>query len=849
MGFVLLRTFDSPSTQFVNALNATADKPVRLSQSEAKHPQQKARALGPPETDGKLCMLLGWFLISFTGPAIAQTEFAHPAESAVFLTDTRKSDTSTSRTAGNFLVDTRGIEPERVIAESGLPLFTVDTRAGIASPYLITGTVRSRTGATIAGASILIKRYGQVFWEGASGPDGSFSPPALLAQNYTAVVTKVGYVTLAHSLGGSAGSGETLTLNLEPLRQAPLTQQTSQLATNAEKGTNTTTVILEADPEPQLMVFNGTNAFVNVTNLPLSKLNPAAMTIVLSHGWFSDTQSWALPLALLIKNHQTLAIPPNIVTWDWHNEADTLLPDATVALKQGKMLGAALRRKLGYEAYTQKLHFIGHSMGTLVNRYACDNAHQMGDGEGGDRHFDPALTKPHMTMLDEAEVSNILGSNVITAAQVKSYAVSIVGALAAAASADYRDWKSPIPATPTSWVDNYISMVGIQRPQTVNVFLTAPTIGFLNPIAAHAYAHQWYRDSVLTSVPPVGFLRSREAGGYFPPSGAGMAAGSLWYQDLSQNNPMMLVLDPNPTPLEANLSILGTYAIYTGATIGDTVTEAGVAIYQGANNTVHNVILDPYKTGLLYVGDKGGDLIIKTNNAYVHASEKIGEGIDAAKDKVSDIFDSLDPSWFVNKVSRSDFRIILGNSPPSNASLSRSISTVQTSSSNEPGAWVTVEVPKNAGLLQFDFMVTGEPSEDCIAAAVGGQNCFNLPAKFAPQGEVQSTDMMDISQYAGQTVELYFGLTGGTSTGCELAIDGIRFITIPQPTMVAETTATQVVLKWPAAAVGWQLESSEDLTSWTSVTVSEQTVVADGVITVSLPRVAEKCFYRLRRVD
>ncbi len=159
-----------------------------------------------------------------------------------------------------------------------------------------------------------------------------------------------------------------------------------------------------------------------------------------------------------------------------------------------------------------------------------------------------------------------------------------------------------------------------------------------------------------------------------------------------------------------------------------------------------------------------------------------------------------------------------------------------------------MHVPANAGMMAFDFTVTGEPLDDSIACAVNGQNVFTLPAKFAPDGSPVSTDMMDISAYAGQSVELFFGLVGGTSTNCQVAIDGIRFITIPQPKVGIAARGPNVAVKWPAAAIGWVLETSDTLApnSWLPVTMTGVTV-ASGVATIVQPMSGTRRFYRLRR--
>ena len=151
-------------------------------------------------------------------------------------------------------------------------------------------------------------------------------------------------------------------------------------------------------------------------------------------------------------------------------------------------------------------------------------------------------------------------------------------------------------------------------------------------------------------------------------------------------------------------------------------------------------------------------------------------------------------------------------------------------------------------MMAFDFAVTGDPVEDKIACAINDQNVFNLPAKFAPDGVPSSTDLIDVSRFAGQNIELFFGLAGGTSTNCEAAIDGIRFITMPNPKVGVVLSGPNIAVKWPAAAAGWTLESSETLEpgSWQPVpTTAAQ--VDQGVATIEQPTNTPKRFYRLRR--
>ena len=168
---------------------------------------------------------------------------------------------------------------------------------------------------------------------------------------------------------------------------------------------------------------------------------------------------------------------------------------------------------------------------------------------------------------------------------------------------------------------------------------------------------------------------------------------------------------------------------------------------------------------------------------------------------------------------------------------------------NQPAyAWLTVDVPAGAGFLAFDFTVTGDPKSDRIVCAINEQNVFSLAAKFAPSGVPSSTDLLDVSAYAGQTIELMFGLTGGISTDCEVAIDGIRFVTLPTPKVGVAASGLNIAVKWPAAASGWVLEATDSLTTPNCQPVPMTGVTVDqGVATVEQPVSEPTRFFRLRR--
>ena len=190
-----------------------------------------------------------------------------------------------------------------------------------------------------------------------------------------------------------------------------------------------------------------------------------------------------------------------------------------------------------------------------------------------------------------------------------------------------------------------------------------------------------------------------------------------------------------------------------------------------------------------------------------------------------------------------------GGSSPRNAGLSRNVT-----SNTDPSFWITLKVPENAGLLAFDFTVRGDLGDDSIVAAVAGKNIFHLPARYLTADLTQSSDMLDISEHAGQEVEFFFGLSGGTAqASAEAVIEGIRFITIPYPTLALENHGATVSLYWQAAASGWRLEASETMAadSWQGVEppTPESFTMTNGVNRLEEPRSSEKQYYRLRRTE
>ena len=790
------------------------------------------------------------FLIVLFASAVLAWAGVSYDESAVFAFNTRDDFSGLAAESAVFAFDTRLIDGLSAAATSGT--FSFNTRS-----LNFSGSVRTLAGVPVSGATITLQRSGTVFWQGTSGVNGAFSP-SVAPSNYTAVVAKAGFRTLIQNVAGSAGGAGTLDFFLAelPVASQPIdTNRVPPLGTTASGSV--------------LKVYVGESFVTNGT------LFPDRMTIVLCHGWTGNPADWALDMAQLITARLAPAQPPNIVVWDWHDAAAgnflSIAGKIDTAAKEGRSLGEALQQALG-AGYSQHVHFIGHSLGTIVNRYACDYLHaSFPPVERGSMNC-PApwiktQTTPHVTLLDEAEIANVGGTELVTSTLVSSIFAGVPEGVATAA----KNWKSPIPKD-ALWVDNYISLVGIQHEAAVNVCLLHAAQTNLNPRAAHAYSHQWYRQSVLPPAgvpdPAVGFARAFEKALTFPPMGNGMSLGSLWIENTATANPLDLALDTTPDFGECSRRLAAAYAIQIDRRVREKVDVIAGQVVQGgeavANALVEDTntyivqpldatgraVMSGYLAGIETAGDIGGTVIYKTGQVITATKEKVGNLIDATQDHLTNAVDSIQADTLqVGSVTIPLLRIrLLTQAAPAPLVARRNPAA---NALGQPAyAWMTLHVPANAGFLAFDFTVTGQPNEDRIVCAINDANVFNLPAKFAPDGVPSSSDLIDVSAFAGQDIELFFGLAGGTSTNCEAAIDGIRFITIPQPKLALTTTpGGAIAIKWPAAASGWVLESTDSLVlpNWQTVPTNNGVFVDSGVATLEQPSAGAQKFYRLRR--
>ena len=172
---------------------------------------------------------------------------------------------------------------------------------------------------------------------------------------------------------------------------------------------------------------------------------------------------------------------------------------AVRTLSQGYALGDALLNTLGF-GYNQPIHFLGHSLGTMVNCHAADCMHRDVDpSKTGKRPWTFHPYNTQMTLFDEAGVAAGVAytDNPFAAIGVD---IDVLCPLPDTALAGITacPWAKVIPDQ-RRWIDNYVSEVGLLHPEAANVLLWRSygipvisdffSIG-LN-IAPHAYRYLW----------------------------------------------------------------------------------------------------------------------------------------------------------------------------------------------------------------------------------------------------------------------------------------------------------------------------------------------------------------------
>ena len=663
-------------------------------------------------------------------------------------------------------------------------------------PVALHGRVTGTEGSPLVGAGVLLYYGASQTTLATTDANGDYQfPTAANGGNYSLQATATGYQGQMRGLTLNPGTAEQ---DFQLLATPPLPNLL--LVSRSSTVDYTVGDIMGS----VLRIYNGaTFVPMDANNLP----SPNLMTIVMTHGWVQATPDasitntpfdrWPTNMAVQLQTQGITPATANIVAWDWRYaaSASSLLDVGTPedrTLDQGVALGEALQHYLG-AAYSRPLHFLGHSLGTLVNASAINYLHGENVVTG---YASPTPWKTNsiqVTLFDQAQLADLLaGASPVC--------------------------QSALPFNFT-WADNYKSLVGLgDFANAVNVNLQK---GFLTAVAttlspfqiaddSHGYPMDWYGLSItepLDENNSLGFMRSYEyAPLLFPPTD--VPKGSYFQQaPLSSDE---LALEPVPSSLPLGL-------------LPDIVLQATTDTIQ-------------YTAG-------ASVQFVDTAQNYASSFFNYASGVAAQRGQA--VVSGLDSSASLGIVLTTGVLLpdaLVKNNLPKPLGIPNDSST----SNLPPMVWLPIQFPTNAVAMIFDFMAAGDPEDDVLICGVGTNDLFSLEAKYIPTNQITGSRLIDVSQWAGTTNELFFGFMGGTSTNATLQIQNIRFYSFQLPLLQAQISDGNLALSWPLSGQNFSLQTTTDLAdpnSWITMTNIPAIVNLQNFVTNSI--VGNQGFYRL----
>lgn len=524
-------------------------------------------------------------------------------------------------------------------------------------------------------------------------------------------------------------------------------------------------------------------------------IDPNKMTIVLTHGWSSNSTDWpasmAASLAVLYANKA------NILAWDWDADARLeLAASAARTSRQGEALGSALMNSLG-PAYDKPIHFLGHSLGTIVNCRAADYIHgdwrPRGETRPTSQKYSAANT--HMTLFDQAEL--------VKAVQGLYLVMDIV--LAAFSEQSSRDgaqhvasilWSKVIPEQ-FAWVDNYISEVGFLDSDAANVMLWRGT-AHRNPVAAHGYAAYWYQQTIST---PLGSQMGHRWSFERNTIGSAPDIDTYFLQNLDPETSELQVSQISDLAAEALRgshiaaypelqAIKGLSAI--ASRVQAEVNARGMNVIQYAGNMTTSIVESfSAPTGApIYSGTAASTPVL-----FLNADQTASNSAQARWDL--------------------QFNIQPGAPQAQQFNSTRSVNTSGVaSSSGSIYTIIPVHVPVEAVGMSFEYSIAGAAVDDFMTMGIGSSNEFTMESRFLDDGAWNRTPVIPVSKHRDQDIQLVFALNGvnGAPVGT-LGVRNIQFYIPPKPqlSLALDSIGTTLTISWPLSAVDWTLESTMNL--------------------------------------
>ncbi len=564
-------------------------------------------------------------------------------------------------------------------------------------------------------------------------------------------------------------------------------------------------------------------------------VDPNKMTIVMTHGWNSNSGNWPTSMAGALSPHY--ASQANILAWDW--EADAKInplnpaPSAGRTPSQGTALANALMETLE-PGYNKPIHFLGHSLGTLVNCVAADYLHgdrrpSMGEIRSNTERYSSANT--HMTLFDEAELAVpvnaikvsadvLLGNYDLKNGQVNSVA-------------------KVIPSS-AAYVDNYVSEVGLLHDKAVNVLLwrrlavmgISDIPGFGEGL--HGYGYEWYRQSILSpSSSIMGFFWSFERGSISTnPYSATPQSNTFYIQSLDLNQSFLNVSRLNSATAQllsrSRLVVYPTLQSYQGLNaIGTTIQGVYLAGIEHAGTMLVNFV---ETFGVPTGTPVYSDTAVSTPAYFLSESEKVPANLNA--------------SWDLQ------FSIQLGDPLQQQLPPGVEAMPVPYSSGGPVYTIIPVQVPNEAVGVSFEYNIRGSAVDEFMTMGINSSNEYTMEAKFLDEGAWNSTPVIPVSDLRNQEVNLVFALNGisNSPTGI-LSVRNIQFYIPPRPRLNLDKSGNTLVASWPLSAIDWTIETSTDLSDpngWEAVT--QPPTASDFFHTMTFDvSGTDRAFFRLKK--
>lgn len=625
--------------------------------------------------------------------------------------------------------------------------------------------------ATLDAATVKAIQNGQVASTSTTDPSGSYVISIFAEGVYELRASKTDFLTTIQSgVRVSRGQNIAVDFSLEPRPPPPK-------------------VLPATEPLPQ-SVLDIPKLNARLVPVPtVTTIDRNKITTVLTHGWNSTFLDWPSLMATKLAS-RSIENKANILAWDWGIEAVGLLPPIEKTPRQGQALGQALMSALG-ERYQRPIHFIGHSLGTIVNAQAVEFLYSHG--------YTPENVPVHVTLFDEAEIAN---------AKASLENLFSVGASA-------QDIYLPLP-TKYKWADSYVSLVaGLSlafRTDSVSVVLW-PThdcgpFSLLRLSCSHAYPFNWYLRTISTpSLSSVGFTNSFEWNNLQQAP----ALGSIYLQDAATGKEFdFKYFSPN-TELPSFYSSIASIPSIIGTTVSAT---AGLA-------------LDAYTA------------VNKERVRFLNGSTAALQSFGRNVVDWSEGFAGTVSSWTYQLTLR------LPDVSP------RSVQGLRLETGDKPSTSsfvvLPIIVPADAIGLSFEYALEGTMNTGLFSVGLAGTNIFTMKSDSVRDQSKVNSGILSVARWQGKSVNLSVGFSDPTNGGGGVVVSGIRFYGENAPPLAAVGGNQTLTLAWPVAAYNYILEMADTLTSTAWIALTNNVTSDKLVNTLTLPTPERSRFFRLRK--